>query len=113
MICQVLLCSKQESKDHVGTLCKYHAEKLEHKTTWHEDDPFTYKTINKKNCVWENGCEHVRAIPTKMINAWIKNAKNKKKTLEAMIELIQEQIKETDEEIEDNQKTKNSRYVKN
>ncbi len=116
MICQELKCKKKEDKNHIGTLCAYHAIQLEKQQNPENFFLFRkemkFKTINRKNAVWEEGCEHIRSIPTKMINAWINNAKKKKQTLEDMIKLIQEQMKITDEKIEEHQKTKNSRYVK-
>lgn len=120
-ICQELRCKKQESKDDIGTLCKFHAEKLD-KQEFPESFGFagrrytigslmTFKTINKKNAVWEDGHEHIRSIPTSTVNAWITNTIKKKKTLEDMLKLVQEQMKVTDEELEKHQKTKNSRLV--
>lgn len=118
MICQELKCKKKESKDHIGTLCKFHAKKLERAMGYIDGthvgyigyDPLKYKTINKKNCVWEKGIEHVRAIPTSSINEWLANDKAKRKTLDEMLKLIQEQIQENEKRFEDHQKTKNSRY---
>ena len=115
-ICQELKCKKQESNKHVGTLCEFHAKKLdkyENTSNFGYRKTLTYKTINKKNSVWENGCEHVRSIPTSMVNEWITNTIKKKKTLEDMLKLVQEQMKVTEKKLEAHQKTKNSRYVKN
>lgn len=115
-VCQELNCKKKESKDDYGTLCKFHAkkrEKYDNPTSFfYQGKPLKYKTINKKNSVWENGVEHVRSIPTSMINQWLANDKAKRKTLDEMIKLIQEQIKENEKRFEDHQKTKNSRLVK-
>lgn len=72
--------------------------------------PFVYKKTNEKNNVWENGIENVRAIPTIQINRWLKDQKEKKKTFEEMLKVIQEQIEEKNEKIADLEKTKNMRY---
>lgn len=120
MICQELRCKKQESEDHVGTLCKFHAEKLE---KWQsqrgtEYDPFEYKKINgeskwnKNKCVWENGIENVRAIQIPMINNWIKNKESKKKTFQEMADIINAEIEKIDGKLEEYEKMKNMRYSK-
>jgi len=115
MICQELRCKKQESKDHIGTLCKKHAEILEkyRKYRGSDYDPFEYKVINEKNCVWENGMENIRAIQIPMINIWIKDKESRKKTLQDMESIIREEIEEINGKLDKYEKMKNSRYVKN
>ena len=113
-ICQVLKCKKLESPDHVNTYCKKHAEQLEkwQKQRGYQYSPYEHKEINEKNNVWSNGVETVRGIRVSQLNIWIKMKEEKKKTLEAMIELINEQIKDIDKKIADDKRTKNARWHK-
>jgi hypothetical protein len=111
-ICQELNCKKLESKDHVGTLCKKHAEIVEHREHYYGFDPLKYKTTNEKNNVWENGVENVRSIPTSFLNDRIKKDKKQREEYESMIKLINEQIEIINNRIKDNERTKNMRYVK-
>ena len=111
-ICQEIKCKNLESEKHVGTLCKKHYEKREKHLNNIGFDPLEYKTLNQKNCVWENGCEHVRSIKASMINNWIARDHNRKNMLQAMLKEINDQIELLDEKILDNQKIRNSRYHK-
>lgn len=111
MICQELKCTKRASRKHVGTLCKEHAERLEHHSGF-GFDTLSYKTINKKNCVWENGIECVRSISAHQIDKWISNDQIKKKQIEGTIQLLQLQISVLDKKIMDHNKTRNMRYSK-
>jgi|APSaa5957512493_1039668.scaffolds.fasta_scaffold260669_1 hypothetical protein len=114
-ICQVLKCARKESKDHVGTLCKKHAEIME-RTQYHtygiNNHPFRYKETNEKNNVWKDGCESVRSIQTPMINTWIKTTERKLKAIEDTIKLLTIELEKYDDKLKDLVKTKNMRFVR-
>jgi len=117
-ICQELKCKKQEAKDLPDTLCKFHYEKLEKSQDWQNfgvnayPNVMKFKTTNENNNVWENGCEHVRSIPTNEVKRWIKNSMQRKNAILEAIKILNEDLEKIEEKILDQQKTLNSRYTK-